>query len=147
MFISGTLEAYHGTAIDSPENAITIELNQHRDFGLLRIYFEPQQGTQNSYTVCHGGGSVGPFFNFARKHATLRTPTDIPFPDPNLLAIHGACARIAHATGTNESCLSFLRDLEDGSVEADGSTSLDQLLAYRLLFHQDSETSQKRAPS
>lgn len=134
MFIPDTLDAYHGIAMDSPENAMTMEFDKHLMFGELHIYFEPQQGTQDSYTVRHVGASFEPFSNFPRN-VTFRTVTGIPSPDPNLFAIHRACARIAHATGAGEACRRFFRDLEDGAVEADGSTPLDHLVAYRLAFH------------
>lgn len=145
MFISDKLEAYHGAAMNSPGNAMSMQYEQHQMFGALRIYFEPQQGTQDSYIVRHVGASIGPLASFP-IHITFRTAADISSPDPNLLAIHGACARIAHATGAAESFMRFSRDLEDGAVEADGSTPLDHLVAHRLAFYQDSGANQEREP-
>lgn len=120
---------------------MTMDYDTHEMFGNLQIYFEPIQGTKASYTVKYVGTPIPPFAQFP-KTVTFRTVTDIPLPDPNLLAIHRACARIAHATGADESCERFFRDLEDGVVEGDGSTPLDHLVAYRLAFHQNSGTNQ-----
>lgn len=66
---------------------------------------------------------------------TFRSVTDVALPDPDLLAIHRACCIIAHATGAAEAAEKFNRDLEDGRIEADGSTPLGFLVDHQMVYH------------
>lgn len=135
MFRPGTMERYSGNAIDRPDNAISMDLSTHKMFGDLQIYFEPRHDSQACYTVHYVNEPIPPLPQYP-KNIIFRSVTDVMLPDTNLLAIHKACARIAHATGAAESGIRFFRDLEDGAIAADGSTPLGQLVAYRLGFCQ-----------
>ena len=111
--------------MSSLENIMLMKFDKHDDmFEKLHIYFESQQETQDSYTVHYVSASIEAFFIFL-MHVIFRITTSIPFSDLNLLVIHRACARIAHATEAAESCRRFFRDLKDDAVGADGSTSLN----------------------
>lgn len=138
MFSPGTMGGYHGPAMDFSQNALTLEAGKHTVFGRLEMYFEPIQGSQVNYTVHHVNETIPGLVGVYPKNITFRTVPDVPSPDANLLATHRACARIAHATGAAEACMNFFRDLDDGTVEADGSTPLGCLVAYRMAFSQNS---------
>ena len=134
-------------------NLLSFENGVHADFGRLNLWFEGTDEVRHSrsswqfqlnvyqpnhYTVCvcdkgneeylrqfghlHADGdrlSV----TFSSRHQSLRLP------DPRLLALHAACARVAHMSGASEAFDEFERDIEDTRVLAlDGSSA-------RLLDH------------
>ena len=55
----------------------------------------------------------------------------LALPDPVLIAIRAACARVAHLSGAAEQADRILRDLEDITVLADDG-SMAELLSSRL---------------
>lgn len=126
---------YHGSRIELPENCMALTHEMHIRFDELHIYFEPKEGVPNTYTV-RNALPVLPSMSMFPKDITFRSSTNVKLPDPNLLAIHRACARIAYATGAGESALQFFQDFEDGEVRADGSTALGHLVTDRLAFNQ-----------
>jgi len=120
-------------------NLLSLENGVHADFDRLNLWFESTD-EPNHYTVCvcdpgneeylrkfgnlHADGdrlSV----TFSSRHQSLRLP------DPRLLALHAACARVAHMSGAAEAFDKFECDVEDTRVlafEFDGSSA-------RLLDH------------
>lgn len=119
-----------------------MDYEMHRMFRELQIYFDPLQDAPVSYSVHYVNNCIGPFSEFP-KDISFRKTLGVPSPDTNLLAIHRACARVSHATRAAEACMQFFCDLEGGRVEADGSTRLDHLVAYRLGFHQNPASEQQ----
>ncbi|PGH21301.1 hypothetical protein AJ80_03351 [Polytolypa hystricis UAMH7299] len=112
---------FGGQIVDQPGNAMTLEPSTHVLFGRLKIYFEPVQGLPNTYTVHHVDE---PLISLSRYpcNITFRAVSQIPLPDPGLLAIHRACAKIAHASGAAEVAMNAFPDIDDPGVRADGST-------------------------
>ena len=63
---------------------------------------------------------------------TSSDPTILSVPSSELLALHAACAKVAHLSGVGEQIDKFDRDLDDLNVLAfDGSSS--SILAHALL--------------
>jgi hypothetical protein len=68
---------------------------------------------------------------------TSPDPITLPVPSPELLALHAACAKVAHLSGAGEQIDKFDRDLDDLRVLApDGSSSsvLAHALSNRMAF-------------
>lgn len=60
------------------------------------------------------------------EYVTFTTPDRVqfPLPSPAYLAIHAACAKIAHLSGAAECIDKFYRDMEDGTVlHSDGASA------------------------
>ena len=94
------------------------------------------------YEVCIPKRSYGVYIhlwaylesdNLGRRFVTFSRPNnELDVPDPRLLSLHAACARVAHMSGAAEAFGKAERDLEDAMVLAfDGSSAhlLDHLLA------------------
>jgi hypothetical protein len=91
----------------------------------------------HTYTVCAKPGSL--VFEFGvkpQKQATFSVPDDViheceakgnpipALPDPDLIALHAACARVAHMSGAAEYFDMLERDAEETAVLArDGSSA------------------------
>ena len=63
---------------------------------------------------------------------------DLELPDPQLLGLHAACARVAHMSGAAEAFDKLERDVEDIEVLASDGTSahlLDHLLVPLAPIH------------
>lgn len=143
------LPRYHGTrysasAINCPQNAISLTHGSHNMFSDLHTYFDPVQGSNQNYTVHHIREPIVYGTQYP-KNITFRSVTNVSLPDPDLFAIHRACARIAYATGAGEAAQRFFRDLGGGdAAAADGSTPLDMLVAFHLEFERNTASEQKR---
>jgi hypothetical protein len=63
---------------------------------------------------------------------TSSDPIALPVPSPELLALHAACAKVAHLSGAGEEIDELDRDLDDLNVLAsDGSSA--PVLTHALL--------------
>jgi hypothetical protein len=72
-----------------------------------------------------------PFIVGAPAVVTFVAQAGLPLPDPRYLALHAACARVAHLSGAAEYIETFDRDMETTLVLAkDGSSA--KLLAEAL---------------
>ena len=74
----------------------------------------------------------------AQVQFTTPDPNDYPLPDPRYLALHAACARVAHLSGAAEYIEMISRDLEDVKVLANNGGSGD-LLYHALIRRLDVE--------
>ena len=55
---------------------------------------------------------------------TTPNPATLPVPSPELLALHAACAKVAHLSGAGEYIDKIDRDIEDlGVLSYDGASS------------------------
>jgi hypothetical protein len=55
---------------------------------------------------------------------TTPDPIKYPVPSPTYLAIHAACAKVAHLSGAGECIDKFYRDLEDSqTLDPDGGSA------------------------
>lgn len=126
------------TGVDKLSNLITLTRGMHASFGQLYVWFEPQPTMgKHNYRVQHVlGPNAPPRFP---QQVAFRTnnvhPQDIP--SAQLLAIHAACVRIAHASGAAKAVQVLLDKFDDSHAETDGSTPLDTLVAQRILFGRD----------
>jgi len=50
-----------------------------------------------------------------------------PIPSPTYLAIHAACAKVAHLSGAAECINKFYRDMEDGMILDPNEASAEML--------------------
>ncbi|KAE8384180.1 hypothetical protein BDV23DRAFT_189479 [Aspergillus alliaceus] len=133
MFDPGITHLIDGPNIDSPSNALTLTLENHRLFGEFQIYFESTDRPHEYkiYSV-ESGFLSDPFFPVTR--ALTRSPNDtINLPSPRLLSIHRAIAHILKLSGAGEYIEKIVRDLEQVTVEADGSTNLGDIHLVGIL--------------
>ena len=55
---------------------------------------------------------------------TSPSPNTLPVPDPELLALHAVCAKVAHLSGAGEHIDKLNEDLEDlDALACDGASS------------------------
>ncbi|KAF9778920.1 hypothetical protein BJ322DRAFT_1113799 [Thelephora terrestris] len=118
-------------------NILSLESNVHQYFEKLELWFE---GTNepNRYHVLH--------VRYLRKFEHLHADGDHTFvtfspsphyegarlPNPQLLALHAACARVAHMSGAAEAFDELEREVEETNLLAsDGSSAypLDHLMS------------------
>jgi len=63
---------------------------------------------------------------------TTPDPVKLPVPSPTYLAIHAACAKVAHLSGVAKCINELYRDMEDGTTLDPDSTSAE-MLEYAIL--------------
>ena len=63
---------------------------------------------------------------------TSPNPLIFPFPSQQLLALHAACAKVAHLSGAGEYIDKFDRDTEDLDILATDGSSFD-ILTHALV--------------
>ncbi|EKM54945.1 uncharacterized protein PHACADRAFT_94763 [Phanerochaete carnosa HHB-10118-sp] len=108
-------------------NILTMTSYLHALFDNLHLWLEATN-TSNEYKICLSRrGLVMPSElkgQTVRFEAHVPDRDDLPLPDPRLLAIHAACARVNHMSGVAEYADKSDRDAEDMRVLAeDGSSS------------------------
>ncbi|OOF99307.1 hypothetical protein ASPCADRAFT_39628, partial [Aspergillus carbonarius ITEM 5010] len=133
MFDHGITHFIEYPKIDSPLNALTLTLEYHQLFGAFKLYFE-HTGSPYQYVIKstdQGSFLSDPLFPVVRT-LTLSPNRTIDPPFPRLLAVHRAIARILKISGAGYYIESVLRDLEEVSVRADGSTNLGLIMNLRL---------------
>ena len=80
-----------------------------------------RQGVVNHYALC----STTPFIVGVPATVTFIGAAGLPLPDPRYLALHAACAKIAHLSGAGAYIDAFDRDMETTQVLAkDGSSAM-----------------------
>ncbi|KLJ12558.1 hypothetical protein EMPG_12413 [Blastomyces silverae] len=132
MFDPGITHLIAGLKIDSPSNAVTLTLDNRRLFGEFQIYFEPT-GRAYEYRIhsAEGGVLSDPFFPVTRT-LMLSPNHTIDLPSPRLLSIHRALSLILKLSGATKYIEQTLQDLEQATVEADGSTHLGDIVRLRF---------------
>jgi hypothetical protein len=89
--------------------------------------FNFQQDVINQYAV----HATTPFIFGIPAFVTFIGQAGLPLPNPRYLALHAACARVAHLSGAGKYIDAFYRDVETTLVLAkDGSSA--KLLAEAL---------------
>ncbi|EKM51666.1 uncharacterized protein PHACADRAFT_261937, partial [Phanerochaete carnosa HHB-10118-sp] len=121
-------------------NVLTMITQFHQLFDSLHLWLEATN-TPSEYKICVA--DEGDLSLYALKTRTVRFEVhvpgrdDLPLPDPRLLAVHAACARVVHMSGAAEYMDKCDRDAEDMQVLAeDGSSSavlLEQLQRIAIL--------------
>lgn len=135
MFDTGVLHLIDGTDIDRPRNAVTLTAFLHTLFDDFQVFFEPIPD-EKPHTY-----RIETFYDrrLMRNLSFLMTRTLyltddrlIDPPSPRLLAVHRAIAYILRLSGAGEYIDNIIRDCEEESIRADGSTDLDRILRLSL---------------
>ncbi|KAG8685523.1 hypothetical protein FRC11_010450, partial [Ceratobasidium sp. 423] len=110
-----------GNDINRLGNVLTMTASEHSDFGELRGWLEAVEGLKHTYDLC----SVHRLHAFPKgTRVTFTTPDErLELPDPRLIAIHAACAKVVHQSGIAEHIDRILRDLEALPVLAEDGSS------------------------
>ncbi|KAF9555074.1 hypothetical protein CPC08DRAFT_781926, partial [Agrocybe pediades] len=110
------------------ENVMTLEVNLHFFFDRLQLWFVAT-GEPNQYTIRNVYGSE---FECEGTVVTFKSSKpDLPLPSPVYLAIHAACAQVAHLSGAAKLMDQYEREMEDGLVlcpSGDSAGLLDHAL-------------------
>ena len=133
MFDAGVAHLIEGTDIDRPRNAITLAANLHYWFGEFKIFFEAVGSGSHTYRIDsflppQAHRNILPI----TRTLYLTESKTIDPPSPRLFAVHSAIAHILHLSAAGEYIDKILRDWDDCTVQADGSTELDHLVKLRL---------------
>ncbi|KXN92709.1 hypothetical protein AN958_06987 [Leucoagaricus sp. SymC.cos] len=133
-------KSLYGGQVNSLHNVITMAHDVHIAFDSFRLWLEPVAGQENTYNVC---GKLLHVFSTpiparitfsvdpAAAAAAKAMHKNLMLPDPSLIAVRAACARVANLSGAAEQADQILRDLEDTTVLADDG-SMAELLSSRL---------------
>ncbi|KAF8188976.1 hypothetical protein BJ912DRAFT_1031865 [Pholiota molesta] len=128
----GTLpEDLNGSKLHRLENVMTL-INLHESFDKLYIWFVKAENKDNTYTL---ESAYPRFYPHLPQSVTFTTPDprDYPVPSPTYLAIHAACAKIAHLSGAGEYIDQLCCDMEAGTtLNPDGSSA--EVLEHALLL-------------
>lgn len=132
MFDPGISHLIDGPNIDSPSNALTVTVDNHLLFGEFQIHFEPT-GRPHKCSIHSAEGGVLSDHYFPVTRALTRSPNDtINTPSPRLLGVHRAISLILELSDAGDYIEQILRDLEQITVEADGSTKLGDIMRLRF---------------
>ncbi|KAI5991204.1 hypothetical protein EDD15DRAFT_2169557 [Pisolithus albus] len=112
----------NGARIHRLENVMTMDTCVRMDFDTLRIYFTATE-VPNRYKL----EAFREIYLCQRpRYVTLSTPDadKYPLPDPTYLAIHAACAKVAHHSGAAEHIKKVVERMEDTlDLAEDGGSS------------------------
>ncbi|KAI0312630.1 hypothetical protein OF83DRAFT_1145133, partial [Amylostereum chailletii] len=112
-------------------NVMTFQSDVHDCFNRLELWFE-----RTDIPNCYNIKTVMPGLLTPEQATgvTLTTPdpAHLPLPDPNLLALHAACAKVAHLSGAGEHVDRIFRDIEEIGVLAEDGGSAEVL--YQALL-------------
>lgn len=125
-------EELDGKNIHRLDNILILDPVAHDHFDHLELWFEPVPGRKNTYYIKHS--DVVYFHHNWKTEVTFTTPDPIQLtvPNPQLLELHAACARVARLSGAGEYIEKVLMELEDSKVLAkDGGSAL--ALEYALI--------------
>ncbi|KAF9555084.1 hypothetical protein CPC08DRAFT_643432, partial [Agrocybe pediades] len=110
------------------ENVMTLDPALHFFFDMLELWFVAT-GEPNQYTI---RSIYGTEIKYEGQVVTLESMVPgLPLPSPAYLAIHAACAQVAHLSGAAEHIDKYDRDMEDVMVLSPTGESAD-LLDYAL---------------
>ncbi|KXN80817.1 hypothetical protein AN958_07253 [Leucoagaricus sp. SymC.cos] len=101
----------NGSKVHRLENVMTLVPGFHRDFDHLNIWFVATK-EMNRYKL----EASDPFFLRSYPEFVIFTtpdPEKLPVPSPTYLAIHAACAKVAHLSGAAVCIDKFYQDMED----------------------------------
>ncbi|KDR83077.1 hypothetical protein GALMADRAFT_221057 [Galerina marginata CBS 339.88] len=122
-------EELNGPNIHRLENVMTAALEFHSDFDLLMVWLVATD-VENKYKIEAADPLVQRQYP---EFVTFTTPDSLrfPVPSPTYLAIHAACAKVAHLSGA-VACIDELdRDLDD-STTLDPNGASGELLDHAI---------------
>ncbi|KAG9309699.1 hypothetical protein JVU11DRAFT_10375 [Chiua virens] len=114
------VEKVNGAKVHSLYNVMTMQKDVHDWFDRLEMWFESTE-VVNRYRI----RTLWPEFKTPRAEVMFTSPNSViyPVPSPQLLALHAACAKVAHLSGAGEYIDKFDCDTDNLSVLAtDGSS-------------------------
>jgi len=117
------IEELNGPGLHRLQNLLTLDVGLHRLFDSLDLWFErSEDDPDNEYRMA----GTDPIILFELPTVVAFSSPDedeFPLPDPRYLALHAACARVAHLSGAGEYNAMILRDIEAiGVLSKDGSS-------------------------
>ncbi|KAK0216291.1 hypothetical protein IW262DRAFT_1399210 [Armillaria fumosa] len=120
--------------IGSPKNAIFMTSDSHSAFRKFLSYFDGDAFPEpNKYMVRSVNGYTLLGMSVSEVVCEFNTESSIAPPDPYLLAIHAAFAKVLHACGAGEHLDRVLRDMERLKVlSSDGGSDIGLFLSSRL---------------
>ncbi|KAI6021955.1 hypothetical protein EDC04DRAFT_2901153 [Pisolithus marmoratus] len=122
---SSLREELDGPNIHRLENVITMEPSLHNKFNSLQVWFTAT-GRSNEYKL---EASYDFFIRRYPNYVTFSTPDPkkLPLPSSTYLAIHAACAKVAHLSGAAEYIAEIFRRMEETLVLAEDGGSAELL--------------------
>ncbi|KAL0955112.1 hypothetical protein HGRIS_004028 [Hohenbuehelia grisea] len=117
-----------GPKVHSLCNVMTLCKDPHDLFDRLQMWFEATE-TPHTYRII----TSDPWYMLPREGVTFTTHDSVkyPLPSPELLALHAACAKVAHLSGASELLDDYDRDTERlGVLDPSGASS--DVLAHAL---------------
>ncbi|KDQ52299.1 hypothetical protein JAAARDRAFT_198467 [Jaapia argillacea MUCL 33604] len=106
-------------------NVMTMSHDAHCYFDGLELWLEEIDTNRYLVRVTDPDYLVGLGINANNPQIQLTTTdVDLPLPDPHLLRLHAACAKVAHLSGAGQIVDAILRDIEELEVLAyDGGSA------------------------
>ncbi|KXN80608.1 hypothetical protein AN958_09646 [Leucoagaricus sp. SymC.cos] len=112
----------NGSKVHRLENVMTLVHGFHTRFDQLRVWFVATN-EKNKYKL---EATKAFFLRNCPEYVTFTTPDQakLPVPSPTYLAIHAACAKVAHLSGAAECIDKFYRDMDDSTtLDTDGASA------------------------
>ncbi|KAJ3508189.1 hypothetical protein NLJ89_g5889 [Agrocybe chaxingu] len=124
----------NGAKVHRLENVMTLIPSLHEMFDTLKLWFIHKAG--NTYRI-ETPERERVFVREYPKEITFTStmPEKLPVPSREYLAIHAACAKVAHLSGAAEYIDQLYRDMEDmKTLATDGSSAdtLEQAISDRI---------------
>ncbi|KJA16259.1 hypothetical protein HYPSUDRAFT_147992, partial [Hypholoma sublateritium FD-334 SS-4] len=118
-------EALNGTKVHRLENVMTLVPGFHYSFDQLQVWFVATV-QKNKYKLEAANAFT---LRGYPECVTFTTPDQakFPVPSPIYLAIHAACAKVAHLSGAAECIDKFYRDMGESMTLASDGTSATML--------------------
>ncbi|KAF8877656.1 hypothetical protein CPB84DRAFT_1794761 [Gymnopilus junonius] len=132
-----SIEELNGPGLHRLQNVMTMDAAIHELFDDLTIWFERKEDDPpHHYRIATTDEGVIAGFS---RDIVFTTPDEerLPVPDPRYLALHAACARVAHLSGAGEYIDEVLCDLETTGVLAPHGNS--DVLYHALVRRTDIE--------
>ncbi|TFY81523.1 hypothetical protein EWM64_g2485 [Hericium alpestre] len=133
-----------GDNLHSPKNAFTSSFEPHSEFDNLDLWLTPAKDAQgqvipDTYDVnhCYGLEYLRRLVYHVKPQIVFRSlplgDQVIPAPDPDIIALHAACARIAHMSGAAEYLRELYRDVDNIAVMTEPNAAYELSRALKTL--------------
>ncbi|KAM0800636.1 hypothetical protein BDR22DRAFT_242203 [Usnea florida] len=129
-FSSRAEEFFTKDLIDTVANTMTLEHNLHDAFGNMDIHFDNVDN--NIYEVKAWDEDLLDYILPKTITFTQHGTSLIELPSKELLELHRSIGRVLHMSGAAKDVDVLLRQLKEAGVDADGETSLGDLVSLRL---------------
>ena len=119
--------------IDTPKNAITLSKSLHDKFGRFNVFFDEIPNKPHAYKMDSFKKNVSFAYRLPKEvNLQNKDRQDIDPPCPRLLRIHRVVAEILHLSAAGEYIDRMIRESEEPSARADGTTDIGAILAMKL---------------